>query len=282
MGVLDERFLGRDRPVGAARFLFEIGPGGATIQELRERLELDSGYTSRLLRQLEDEGLVEVSADPTDRRRRLLALTAAGRQEWEILDRLSDDLAADVLTPLPATQRQRLIEALTLSDRILATASLSFAIVDPLSPDAVACVSKYFAELDCRFPDGFDPQGAPVIDAPHLTPPHGRFLIAKHGSSSIACGGVQTLEPGIGEIKRMWVADDWRGFGLGPRLLRTLESHAADMGLETIRLDTNSVLLEAITMYQRAGYRSIDRYNDNPYAGHWFEKQLVAGAPDQH
>ena len=207
---------------------------------------------------------------------RLLALTAVGRQEWEILDRLSDDLAAEVLTPLPATQRQRLIEALTLSDRILASASLSFAIVDPLSPDAVACVSKYFAELDRRFPDGFDPQGAPAIDAPHLTPPHGRFLIAKHGSSPIACGGVQTLEPGIGEIKRMWVADDWRGFGLGPRLLNTLEAHAADMGLETVRLDTNPVLLEAITMYQRAGYRSVDRYNDNPYAGHWFEKQLVS------
>ena len=68
--------------MGAARFLFEIGPEGATIQELRERLDLDSGYTSRLLRQLEGEGLVEVAADPTDRRRRLLALTAVGRQEW--------------------------------------------------------------------------------------------------------------------------------------------------------------------------------------------------------
>jgi hypothetical protein len=151
-------------------------------------LGLDSGYTSRLVRQLEDDGLVEVSADPTDRRRRLLALTAAGRREWEILNGLSDDLASEVLAPLPVTQRQRLIEALTLADRILAAVSLSFDLVDPLSPDAVACVTKYFAELDRRFPDGFDPGGAPAADAPHLTPPLGRFLVARHGSSAMACG----------------------------------------------------------------------------------------------
>jgi GNAT superfamily N-acetyltransferase len=80
----------------------------------------------------------------------------------------------------------------------------------------------------------------------------------------------------------MWVADDWRGFGLGPRLLRALEDHAAQMGLARVRLDTNPVLLEAIIMYEKAGYRPIDRYNDNPYAGRWFEKQLSPRGSDRH
>ena len=74
----------------------------------------------------------------------------------------------------------------------------------------------------------------------------------------------------------MWVSDDWRGAGLGGRLLRDLEEHARGLGHRTLRLDTNGVLVEAIAMYDRAGYRRIGRYNDNPYAQVWFEKDLVS------
>ena len=68
VGALDESFLGSGRPLGPSRLLFEIGstPGGAVVRELRDRLGLDSGYLSRLLRRLEDEGLVTTGADPDD------------------------------------------------------------------------------------------------------------------------------------------------------------------------------------------------------------------------
>ena len=90
----------------------------------------------------------------------------------------------------------------------------------------------------------------------------------------VACGGVQSLEPTLGEIKRMWVLGSWRGAGLGSRLLGHLEARARGLGHVTVRLDTNQALTEAIAMYYRAGYRAIDRYNDNPYATHFFEKSL--------
>lgn len=277
MGVLDERFLGRDRTVGAARFLFEIGPDGAGISELRRSLGLDSGYVSRILRDLEADGLVELAPDPADRRRRMVTLTPAGIAEWRLLDGLSDDLAESVLEPLTTGQRRRLIDALALADRLLAAGSVTFDIVDPLSNDAVECVNAYFHELDRRFPGGFDPRGAPQTDAPGLTPPAGRFLVAHHGTEPVACGGIQTLERDVGEIKRMWVADGWRGYGLGPRLLAELEAHGRDMGFDLVRLDTNPTLVEALALYTKAGYLPIERYNDNPYAGHWFEKRLSPG-----
>jgi DNA-binding MarR family transcriptional regulator/GNAT superfamily N-acetyltransferase len=277
MGVLDERFLGRDRPVGAARFLFEIGPDGAGISELRRSLGLDSGYVSRILRDLEADGLVELAPDPADRRRRMVTLTPAGSAEWRLLDELSDDLAESVLEPLTTSQRRRLINSLALAERLLAAGFVTFDIVDPLSREAVDCVGAYFRELDRRFPAGFDPDGAPQTDAPSLTPPAGRFLVAHHGTEPVACGGIQTLEPRIGEIKRMWVADGWRGYGLGPRLLAELEAHGRDMGLDRVRLDTNPTLVEALALYQKSGYLPIERYNDNPYAGHWFEKRLSTG-----
>ena len=57
-------------------------------------------------------------------------------------------------------------------------------------------------------------------------------------------------------------------------MLRTLESAARDDGLTTLRLDTNKALTEAHALYRKEGYREIERFNDNPYAHHWFEKRL--------
>jgi DNA-binding MarR family transcriptional regulator len=65
---MDERFLGRARPMGEARLLWEIGSDGAEVRELRRRLGLDSGYVSRVLRSLEKQGLVSVRAEAEDRR----------------------------------------------------------------------------------------------------------------------------------------------------------------------------------------------------------------------
>ena len=99
-GALNDSYLGRGRPLGEARLLFEIGPDGSDIRSLRERLGLDSGYISRLLKSLEAEGLVTVQSDSSDRRRRRVALTAKGRSEHAAYDTLSDDLARSLLDGL--------------------------------------------------------------------------------------------------------------------------------------------------------------------------------------
>ena len=65
-----------------------------------------------------------------------------------------------------------------------------------------------------------------------------------------------------------------RGCGLGVRLLAELEEAAHRLGYRGVYLDTNGSLTEAIAMYGRAGYRPIERYNDNPYAQAWFAKRL--------
>ncbi len=151
---------------------------------------------------------------------------------------------------------------------------VTFAVVDPRSSEAVASVQSYFDELDRRFHAGFDPGDALDSDAPLFDAPAGVFVIARHEKRPVACGGVQRLSAAVAEIKRMWVAPGHRGRGLGRRMLRELECHASDLGYGTVRLDTNSVLTEAIAMYERAGYVEIERYNDNPYALHFFEKRL--------
>jgi len=78
IGALNDSFLARDRPLGQARVLWEIGPQGSDIRLLRSRLDLDSGYLSRLLRSLENDGLIVVEQSRADGRVRTARLTGRG------------------------------------------------------------------------------------------------------------------------------------------------------------------------------------------------------------
>lgn len=275
VGALDESFLGSGRALGPSRLLFEIGPDGAAVVELRRRLGLDSGYVSRLLRGLEADGLVVVGPDRSDGRRRRAALTTAGLAEWQRLDDRSDDLAARLVAPLTDRQRTRLATALAEADLLLRAATVTFETVDPGAPEAVAAVGAYVGELGRRFPDGFDP-GPIGADDPSsaMAPPTGAFLVARSGPDVVACGGLQAIDSSTAEIKRMWVDREWRGVGLGRRQLAVLEGTAADLGYRRVVLDTNSALTEAIALYESVGYHPTERYNENPYAERWFEKVL--------
>ena len=275
VGALNEQFLGRDRPLAEARLLWEIGPGGSEVRELRRRLGLDSGYLARLLRSLEGHGMVVVEPVPSDRRVRRARLTRAGLAERAELDRRSDRLAVSVLDPLSDEQRARLLAAMADVERLLVAPMVRIAVEDPAGLDARWCVEQYFAELDRRFDEGFDPALSISADARELTPPAGMLLVARLREQPVGSGAVKLGPDGSGELKRMWVAPEARGLGLGHRLLRELEHRAAEAGAAVLRLETNSSLTEAIALYRRSGYREVEPFNDEPYAQHWFEKRLA-------
>jgi GNAT superfamily N-acetyltransferase len=154
--------------------------------------------------------------------------------------------------------------------------SLEFVISDPAMPDARTAMSSYFAELNDRFPTGFDPGDALTADPVAFQAPHGAFVIVRDAAVPVGCGGIQRIDAARGEIKRMWIHADRRGIGLGRRLLDHLELVAMQLGYTRVVLDTNATLHVAIALYERAGYDAIERYNDNPYAQRWFGKDLSA------
>ena len=273
-GALDDHFLGRGRPLGASRVLYEIGADGAELRELRRRLGLDAGYVSRLIARLQREGLVKLERSAVDRRTRTARLTAAGRREVREMNRRSDRAAADLLQTLAPPQRERLVGAMAEVHRLLRLAGFTIVREPPGSTAARRCVARYFAELQRRFEAGFDPDASLPADDDDLIPPAGTFLVGFIDGEAVACGAVRTIGPALGSLKRMWVADDVRGLGIGRRMLETLEVEARALGLDTLRLETNSALAEAISLYRKAGYREVARFNDDPYAHHWFEKRL--------
>ena len=275
IGALNGDYLGRHRSLGASRLLFEIGPGGIEVRELRARLSLDSGYTSRLLRSLEDEGLIQTGRAPGDARVRHVALTRAGRKELAVLNRLSDEAAEARIQPLSPGQRDALASAMETVERLLLSTEVRLEVEKPTSRDARYCLSRYFEELAERFDTGFDPVRAIPARAEEMTPPRGYFLVARVGREPVGCGGIK-CHPTYGEIKRMWVEGSSRGLGIGKRILHRLEELARERALPVVRLETNKSLAEAQSLYRRTGYREIPAYNDEPYAHHWFEKSLDA------
>jgi len=275
VGALEDGFLGRGRPLAAARLLWEIGPDGRDVRSLRAELGLDSGYLSRLLRSLEADSLITVEADAADRRVRVARLTPAGAAEREALDRRSDEVAAALLSPLPAPQRHRLAAAMADVERLLRAGMIEIAATDPAHPDARRCLRAYFAELDRRFDTGFHAERSNPAPDVGLRPPAGLLLVARLGAEPVGCGALRSGADGVWEIKRMWVSDVVRGTGLGRRLLGELETHAAAAGARILRLETNQTLVEAIALYRSAGYAEVPAFNDETYAHHWFEKRLA-------
>jgi DNA-binding MarR family transcriptional regulator/GNAT superfamily N-acetyltransferase len=274
IGALDDRFLGRARPIGESRTLWEVGAEGIEVRALRARLALDSGYLSRVLRSLERQGLVTVGTSPNDRRVRLVRLTEAGFAERVELDRRSDEVALGILEPLSAGRRARLVEAMSEVERLLRATMGRFTVEKPTVTDAVWCIEQYFAELNARFATGFNPALSISADAHELSPPAGVLLIARLGAQPIGCGALKFHPGAPAELKRMWVAPEARGMGLGRRLLQELERQARDKGVEILRLETNGALGEAIALYRGSGYREVAAFSNEPYAHHWFEKRL--------
>lgn len=155
---------------------------------------------------------------------------------------------------------------------------MTFAAVDPRSPDAVACLARYYAELARRLEQGFEVELSRDPDAAEMMPPRGVFVLARTGRAALGCAGLKG-HPGSGgapwgEVKRVWIDPAARGRGLASRMMVEIEARARALGFAHLRLDTNSALPEALALYRRLGWHEIPRFNDDPYPDVFFEKRL--------
>jgi DNA-binding MarR family transcriptional regulator/ribosomal protein S18 acetylase RimI-like enzyme len=272
LGVLDDHYLGLDRPWSESRLLFEIG-SGADLRALRGRLGLDSGFLSRLLRSLEGQGLVSVQPSPSDGRVRVASLTPSGVAARAELDSRARESVGSLLGQLTAAQRERLIAAQAQVRRLLRMASVRISDISDSSDMARWCLRQYAAELDDRFPSGYSESA--LLRPGELAVSGGEFLVAlEEPDFAVGCGVWQTLSAGVAEIRHVWISPDCRGLGLGRRLLSELEQRAGAQGHHTLRLGTNRALPEAAELYRSGGYHEIPPYSDAEYNQLNFEKVL--------
>jgi DNA-binding MarR family transcriptional regulator/GNAT superfamily N-acetyltransferase len=272
VGALDTSFLGRGRPLGAARVLNAIGHGRGDVADLRDYLGLDSGLMSRLLRSLEDEGLITTMPHRDDARRRIARLTRAGRHEFNAYEAMSNSQAEALLA------RHGKPEALLAAMDVIASAfgcsRIRIEEMDPRQEEARYCLGEYYGELARRFKGGFEVSRSRDPDASDMMAPRGAFFVAISDGLPLGCVGLKGTGRELAEIKRLWVAPAARGLRVGRRLMDAAEDAARKMSIKVLRLDTNSALAEAQQLYRSTGWIEIDRFNDDPYPDLFFEKRL--------
>jgi GNAT superfamily N-acetyltransferase len=144
--------------------------------------------------------------------------------------------------------------------------------VAPDSDAATRLLHDYLAELQTRFADGHAMRAAwdPAIYGTSRS----CVVVGWANDAPIACAGLREHTHEACELKHFFVVKSSRGSGVGAALVATLEGLARSFGYERIVLDTAAPLVEAARLYTRCGYRAIPRFNDNPYAAHWFERKL--------
>jgi GNAT superfamily N-acetyltransferase len=158
--------------------------------------------------------------------------------------------------------------------------------IEPISrdhPEVLALYAVFIHEADG--PLVYDREGAGVdLEAEiaagppaDLVPPNGAFLLARVDGRPAGIGGVRYLDTEIAEVKSMYVSPDFRGVGLGRRILSRLDEIATEHGCRAARLDTSDYLTPAVGLYRSAGYQEVPAYNENPKADLWFERTLGQG-----
>jgi len=272
LGVLDSSFLGRGRPLGVARVIHGIGHFGSDIATLRSQLGLDKAVLSRMLKGLEAEGLITLRADDQDARKRHADLTEKGQAECAAYDALSDEHAAALLAGHPQTEQ--VLKAMDLIASTFGRDHVEITQMDPRVAESITCLESYYAELEARFERGFDVSLSRDPEAANMMAPMGTFYVAMSDGVPLGCCGLKGDGSPVAEIKRLWVSPSARGMGLAQRLLGACEEAARTLGIEVLRLDTNSALPEAEALYRKTGWVEIERFNDDPYPDLFFEKAV--------
>ena len=140
------------------------------------------------------------------------------------------------------------------------------------SPEARALLTAMEQEMFALYGMSAMPMPASTED---LEPAAGgAFVVGWEDGRAVAGGALKRLEPGVAEIKRMYVLPEARRRGHARRLLVALEHTARVLGYQRVRLDTGARQPHARALYESAGFQPIPDYNDNPKAAYWGEKVL--------
>ncbi len=160
-------------------------------------------------------------------------------------------------------------------ERLPTAGNVQIISVDPEHPDAQYCLQEYVAELNRRSRRSFDPSIGVTALPREVRPPAGEFFVAYLHGEAVGCGAVKHHADAPAEIKRMWIAPKARGLGLGRRLLERLEACARTGGAQVAHIETNAVLVEALSLYRSTGWIEVPAFSEEPFADHWLEKALT-------
>lgn len=278
IGVLQEGLLASPFSLTEARVLFELAQrDGATASRLCRDLGLDAGYLSRILRRFEKQRLVARTPSAADGRQSLLALTAAGREAFAELDRRSRDEVAALLEPLAADGQASLVAAMAGIERLLGKAGPGEAgwRLRPHRPGDMGWVVSRHGALyaeEYGWDESFEALVAEIVAkfVRHYDAARERCWIAEQAGRPVGSVFLVKRSATVAKLRLLIVEPDARGLGVGAGLVDACLAFAREVGYRKLSLWTQSILLPARRIYEKAGFR---RVREEPH--HSFGHDLV-------
>ena len=262
LGVLDQQLLESPYSLSEARVLYELAHReDPSAKQIGTELGLDAGYLSRIVQNLDENGLITRKPLPSDRRQYRLALTAKGRQAFAKLERSSQDDVAAMLAALPRGGGERLIAAMAEIERLLDDAagrSRPAKLRDPRPGDMGWVVQSHGALYASEY--GFDSSFEALvaeIAAKYLASfdaSRERCWIADIDGTPVGSVFLVRHSDEIAKLRLLLVDPAGRGQGLGQRLVAECIAFARQCGYRRITLWTQSILIAARGIYQQAGF----------------------------
>ncbi|MFI9450969.1 GNAT family N-acetyltransferase [Amycolatopsis sp. NPDC052450] len=162
----------------------------------------------------------------------------------------------------------------------------SFEVTPVDHPDAAQLLREYLDEIASRYNGRqvTEEELDALLEEHHsrnLIPPTGAFLLAWRDGVLAGCAGLRVAAPDITELTRVFLRKSERGKGGAALLVAAAEDVARGLGAKTIRLDTRDDLVEARALYARLGYETVEPFNNEPFAHHYFAKSLAQTVPDR-
>ncbi len=275
IGVLREGLLHSPYSLTEARILFEVAQrDNLTASELGRALGLDAGYLSRTLAALDQRGLLEKVRSESDGRHRLLRLTPDGEAAFALLDRRSRDEVGEMLDGLGDGDQQRLLAAMRAIEGVL---DKDFKYAEPFflrthEPGDMGWVVHRHGVLYAQeygWDERFEALVARIVSdfITAYNPARERCWIAEMNGQAVGSVFVVRADDTTAKLRLLLVEPTARGLGLGARLVEECVRFARRAGYQTLRLWTNSVLVEARHIYEKAGFTLIAREKHHSF-GH--------------
>lgn len=262
IGVLREGLLHSPYSLTEARILYELAQRhDLTASDLCRLLGLDTGYVSRLLARFEQQGLLEKVRSEADGRQRLLSLTPEGEQAFALIDQRSRDEVAELLNDLSEDDQQRLLKSMETIEQVF-NKDLKYAepfVLRPPEPGDMGWITHRHGVLYAQeygWNEQFEALVAQIVAdfVTHYLPDRERCWVAEMDGEIVGSVFVVQASETVAKLRLLLVEPKARGLGLGSRLVEECIRFARRRGYHTLMLWTNSVLVAARHIYEKAGF----------------------------
>lgn len=284
LGLLDQDILDSDYSLSEARILNEIErEHTCTSKHLADTLLIDAGYLSRVLTRLQKLGLIERKKSDKDGRAYDLSLTSKGEAAAEMLDSRSDEQIRFLISPLPDTARSQLAQSMTTIEGILTGGKNiqpdDVKIRHNIKPGDVGYITYMHGWIyreEYGYSTAFEAYVAQSFYEFLLSydAGHDRLWIAEHNGKIVGCIGIVSHGERA-QLRWFLLHPNYRGIGLGKKLLHGAIDFCRDAGYKNVYLDTTSDLETALGMYERAGFVKVSEKENHAWRDDLTELELA-------